>query len=342
MNNTTKWLVNTAALIVIALGIKQAAPFVTQVLMILFLAVIISPAYYMLRKLRFPPWLALTSMILAISLVCFCTAVILVPKAVGGIAGNVQHYNAQIARASAQAGDWLRENDIPDSFVKEIERAATAAITSYAKQITVLTANFFKSAMFVVIIVCFVLCEIPNLPKVRRLPWMTSDLWERLSSIALDVRNYMGIKTVVSALTGVLVYLGLLALGAPSPLLMGLLAFALNFVPYIGSIAAGALAVALVLAQPGENMVAPAVYVTLWYLAVNMALGNILEPKLMGRGFGVSPVLVLLSLIFWGWTLGPLGMFFAVPLTMAVRGAMVSLAKDEKTEKTEKTPPRTR
>jgi predicted PurR-regulated permease PerM len=112
---------------------------------------------------------------------------------------------------------------------------------------------------------------------------------------------------------------------------MGLMAFALNFVPYIGSIAAGAMAVALVLAQGGAAAsAAQSAYVAVWYLFVNMFLGNIVEPKLMGRGFGVSPVLVLISLIFWGWALGPIGMFFAVPLTMAARGAAISLAKGGK------------
>ena len=333
MNNTTKWLINTAAVIVIALGLKIAAPLVTQVLIILFLAIIISPLYYLLRRVRFPSWLALTTIILGISFVCVYTVGYLAPKAALNFAGNFQNYTAKATEVSMQFRDWLRDSqiDLPDSFFNEMTRIDTANASKFATKISAITANFFKSAMFVVIIVCFILCEIPNLPKARKFQWMTAELWARLTSITIDVRHYMGIKTIVSALTGLLVYIGLLVLCAPSPLLMGLIAFVLNFVPFIGSIAAGALGVVLVLMQSGEPDIARAIYTALLYLAVNMALGNIIEPKLMGRGFGVSPVLVLVSLIFWGWVLGPLGMFFAVPLTMAMRGAMISLAQNENT-----------
>ena len=335
MNNTTKWLVNTAALIVIVLGLKHAAPFVTQVLMILFLAIIISPGYYLLRRLRLPSWLALTVLILAILSICAYTAVSLVPKAVLNFGANFPHYTARITESSAQLRVWFLDKgiDVPESFINETMRIDIATASKYVSHFSAITANFFKSAMFVVIIVCFILCEIPALPRTRKFAWMTEDLWARLTSIALDVRHYMGIKTVVSALTGISVYLGLLLLDAPSPILMGLLAFALNFVPYVGSIIAGALGVLLVLAQNDPDPTRT-VYAALLYLFVNMILGNILEPKLMGRSFGVSPVLVLISLIFWGWALGPIGMFFAVPLSMAARVAFISLSKgDTKGEK---------
>ncbi|MCL1909580.1 MAG: hypothetical protein FWG05_01455, partial [Kiritimatiellaeota bacterium] len=87
MNNTTKWLVNAAAALVIILGLKQAAPFVTQVLIILFLAIIISPVYYVLRRLRLPPWASLTALILSVIFVCVYTSY-LASKAVVGFAGN--------------------------------------------------------------------------------------------------------------------------------------------------------------------------------------------------------------------------------------------------------------
>jgi predicted PurR-regulated permease PerM len=330
MNNTTKWLVNAAAIIVIALGLKAAAPLITQVLIILFLAIIISPVYYFLRRLRFPSWLALTALIAVISLVCLCIVGYAAPKAAVGFGKDIPEYARQLTRAAQEARVWLHENNIevPDAFYNEITSIDTAAISKYTKQTGAITANFFKAAVFVVIIVCFILCELPHLPdRARKFAWMTDGLWGRLSAIVVDVRRYMGIKTVVSALTGFFVYLGLLALGVSSPLLLGLLAFIMNFVPFIGSILAAVPAVMLALAQQDA---AQGVYTALWYLLVNMILGNVMEPKLMGRGFGVSPVIVLVSLVFWGWALGPVGMFFAVPLTMAARGAVISVMEDEK------------
>ena len=327
MNNTTKWLVNVAAFAVIALAMKASAPLITQILIILFLAIIISPAYYFLRRLRFPPWLALAALILAISFTCLHTAGYTIPRAAWKFGKELPAYIEQLARVSGEAREWLKGNNIavPESFYEEMTKIDSATVSKYLKQTGTITANFFKSAIFVVIIVCFILCELPTLPaRAKNLPWMTEDLWARLSAMVLDVRRYMGIKTVISALTGLLVYLGLLVLGVSSPILMGILAFAMNFVPFIGSILAAVPAVILAMLVP-EGGLALGLYTSAWYLVVNMALGNVLEPKLMGRGFGVSPVLVLISLIFWGWALGPVGMFFAVPLTMAARGAIVSI-----------------
>ena len=327
MNNTTKWLVNTAAVIFITLGLKQAAPLVTQVLMIFFLAIVISPLYYLLLRLRFPSWLALTTLILAISLACFYAAGYALPRAVFSFAKDYESHIVWIEKTADEIQIWLRDKNIevPGAFFEAATNIDRAAIAKYATQVGFYTANIFKNSLVVLFIVFFLLAELPKLSRARNISWMTEELWGRLTKIAVDVRSYMGIKTVVSAITGFLVYFGLLALGAPSAFLMGFLAFALNFVPYVGSIFAAAIAIFIALTHGGLPQ---GVYVAVLYSVVNFALGGVVEPKLMGRGFGVSPVLVLLSLIFWSWILGPLGTFFAVPLTMAVRVAIMSSKKE--------------
>ena len=128
-----------------------------------------------------------------------------------------------------------------------------------------------------------------------------------------------GIKTVVSAATALVIYAGLRLLGVDSPVLLALLAFLLNFVPAVGSVLAAIPGVLLALSSGG---VPTAIWTTVVYLATNQILGNIVEPRVMGAGFGVSPVVVMLSVVFWGWVLGPVGMLLAVPLTMAVRGTL--------------------
>ena len=114
-------------------------------------------------------------------------------------------------------------------------------------------------------------------------------------------------------------------MGVDSPVLLGFVAFILNYVPVIGSIIAAVPAVLIALMQHGTLKGA---YVAVLYLAVNTLFGNILEPRFMGYGFGVSPVIVLFSLIFWGWVLGPLGMLFAVPLTMAMQVSLGSMLRE--------------
>jgi AI-2 transport protein TqsA len=101
--------------------------------------------------------------------------------------------------------------------------------------------------------------------------------------------------------------------------LWALIAFLLNFVPTIGSILAAFPAVLLALVQID---VQAALLVAIGYLVVNTLIGSILEPKIMGYGLGLSTLVVFVSLVFWGWVLGPVGMFLSVPLTMSLKIAL--------------------
>ncbi len=136
-----------------------------------------------------------------------------------------------------------------------------------------------------------------------------------------NVNRYMAIKTWISLGTGIMVTLWLLILGVDYPLLWGVLAFMFNYVPNIGSIIAAVPAVLLALVQHG---VTTALLVGSGYLVLNIVIGSILEPRFMGRGLGLSTLVVFLSLIFWGWILGPVGMLLSIPLTMTVKIALSS------------------
>ena len=136
-----------------------------------------------------------------------------------------------------------------------------------------------------------------------------------------NVQRYMAIKSVVSLMTGVIIATGLWLIGVDYPLLWGVLAFLLNYVPNIGSIIAAVPAVLLAFVQLGALA---ALLSTMLYVAVNMLIGNMVEPRFMGRGLGLSTLVVFLSLVFWGWVLGPVGMLLSVPLTITVKIALES------------------
>jgi predicted PurR-regulated permease PerM len=140
--------------------------------------------------------------------------------------------------------------------------------------------------------------------------------YQRIKS---EINRYMGIKTFTSLLTGLVVTVGLVILRVDFALLWGVLAFLLNFVPNIGSIIAAVPAVLLTLLQHGFGT---ACIVVILYLAVNTVVGNLLEPRWMGRGLDLSTLVVFVSLVFWGWVLGPVGMVLSVPLTMTVKIAL--------------------
>ena len=117
-------------------------------------------------------------------------------------------------------------------------------------------------------------------------------------------------------LTGVLVSVWLTILNVEFALLWGSIAFFLNFVPIIGSLIAAIPVVVLALLDVG---LASASLIAAGYLVINVIVGNLLEPRFMGRGLNLSTLVVFLSLVFWGWVFGPVGMFLSVPLTMLVK-----------------------
>ena len=137
-----------------------------------------------------------------------------------------------------------------------------------------------------------------------------------LAEISKDIQRYLHIKTAVSVVTGFLAWLLTWSFNLEFPLLWGLLAFVLNYIPSIGSIIAAIPACFLALWQLG---VVPSCLIAIGYLCINMSLGNFIEPMLLGRRFGISTLVVILSALFWGWVWGPAGMFVAIPLTMLLK-----------------------
>ena len=142
-----------------------------------------------------------------------------------------------------------------------------------------------------------------------------------IEKFSQDAKRYLVIKTLISTVTGLVVWLWLLILGVDYPVLWGTLAFLLNYVPNIGSIIAALPAVLLALVQLG---VGTALLTILGFVVVNVVLGNLIEPKLMGRRLSLSALVVFLSLVFWGWVLGPIGMILSVPMTSLAKIALES------------------
>ena len=131
-----------------------------------------------------------------------------------------------------------------------------------------------------------------------------------------QVQRYLAIKTVTSLVTGLLVGVWVGMMGLDFAVVWGLVAFMLNYIPNIGSIVAAVPAVLLAVIQLG---VGPGIAVALGYLVINITMGNLVEPALLGRSLGLSTLVVFLSLIFWGWMWGTVGMLLSVPLTMMTK-----------------------
>ena len=177
--------------------------------------------------------------------------------------------------------------------------------------------GLLATTFLVFLITIFLLSEATVFPaKFRAILGRKQGDPRRLTKIVREVQEYLGIKTLISLATGLLLGLWTWMMGLDFPVLLGLVAFLLNYVPTIGSVLASFPAMLLALVQVG---IGHSFVVMLGYAAVNLVFGNFLEPSLMGRRLGLSTLVVIFSLIFWAWVWGPVGALLAVPLTMVVR-----------------------
>ena len=178
--------------------------------------------------------------------------------------------------------------------------------------------SFLSSTFLILLMMVFMLAEATVFPyKLRAIMGRKAGSGRRMTKIIREIQVYLGIKTAVSLVTGLLTGTWAWLLGLDFPVLLGLIGFVLNYVPTIGSILAVIPALFLSLVQFGSF--GHSVLVLGGYLFINMVFGNIIEPNLMGRRLGLSTLVVIVSLIFWAWIWGPIGALLAVPLTMVIR-----------------------
>lgn len=201
------------------------------------------------------------------------------------------------------------------------EQFKPRAIFTVAAGIVRSIGQILSKAFLILLTVIFILLEAGSLDrKVKEaFAQQTPDAGRRAREIIDSIHRYIVIKSWVSLATGLLIALWLKVLGVPYANLWGLLAFLFNFVPNVGSIIA---AIPAVLIAWLDLSLWPAVLCAAGFLVVNVVIGNFVEPRVMGRGLGLSPLVVFCSMVFWGWVLGPVGMLLSVPLTMTARIAL--------------------
>ena len=315
------YLLTGAAFVVVIAGMRAAAGILVPFLLALFVAVISAPLYQGMRRRGLPSALAMLAVVL-LMLAAMVLLVGVIERAVGVFSGNLPNYLAAFFAQTDKLWAWLGshglelpEATLRDSFNPQILLRPAATVASALGDVLVTT-------FIVVLVAIFILLEGSALPeKMRGVHGLSSDTWERLSQIVADVRRYMFLKTVMSLLTGALIALWLLAVGVDFPIVLGFLAFVLNYIPTIGSIVAAVPGILLAFIEFGLGTGA---LTTVAYVVINIGISNGIEPRYLGHGLGLSPLVVILSVLFWGWVLGPMGMLLAVPLTMTVKIALDS------------------
>lgn len=313
-------LLRIASLFVIVAGLRAARPVLLPFLLGLFLTVLSVPVLESLRRHGVRRSLAILVTFLVV--VGVLTVVgLMVSGAVAGFLDNLPRYRDLLTERYDASVDWLqvRSPRLAEWLSPaELDLLSVFDLAGNLVGGTVRGVASAASFLFMTLIaLLFLLAEASVLPeKLRSAFGERRDLVQAIRNVAGSTQRYLGIKTAVSLATGGLVAGWTWLLGLEFPLVWGLVAFFLNYIPVVGSIIAAVPASLLALAQLGP---ARAGLVALGYVAVNLVLGNVLEPLWMGRGFGLSPFGVLLSLVFWGWVWGPTGMILSVPLTMILK-----------------------
>lgn len=309
--------VGLAALVIVTAGLWAAQVVVLPFLLAIMLAIIAAPGVLWLERRRFPSWLAVGGMMLLVMTLLAGIGTVL--------AASAAEFTTAVPRYKDRLDEMLRGllGWVTDEMGFEVSAEQIYGGIKLSSVIDAVgtTLNGVLAALtnttLVLLTVIFILLEVTELPrKVRAIADDPARALGRARQMIVEVQRYLVIKTVISAATGILLGIWTAVLGVDFPLLWGFSAFLLNYIPNIGSILAAAppMLVALVQLGPGYMLLVGGGYV-----AVNFVLGNMVEPQWLGRKMGLSPLVVFVSLLFWGWLWGAVGMLLSVPLTMVIK-----------------------
>ena len=324
--NNTNALISVAAVVVIVYGMQAAKVLIVPFLLAIFIALMTVRPMLRLQRHRVPSVIA--ALLIVLILMLGLTGVgMIVGSSIADFTAALPAYQARldtlvqqgVQMAAAYVDDGASINGLADLLDPGWAMGLAAGLLNALRD--VLTNTFL-----ILFTMVFILLEASSIgTKVNAAFGRRGAMLEGARKFLNDLGRYLGIKTAVSMVTGLLAGLLTWWIGLDFPLLWGMLAFVLNYIPTIGSIIAAIPPVLMAIMQFGP---AEAVTTLVGYLAINIAFGNILEPRIMGYGVGISPLVVFIGLVFWGWVFGPVGMLLAVPLTMTLK---LGLESDDRT-----------
>jgi len=313
-----RFLIIAATLVIITGGLYQAQSVLVSFLVAVFLAMLGTPPVLWLKRKRVP------SLIAVLLVVSGMVAVLLI---VGAIVGaSISSFYAELPAYQARLQEQVTavQKFLASKGIKHVDKVLLGyvnpgSVMSLTARLLGDLGSVLTNIVLILLTVAFILFEASSFPvKLRAVLGDPLQVFPQFTRFISDIERYMGIKTLISLATGLLIGIWLSILGVDFPILWGFLAFLLNFVPSIGSSVAAIPAVLLAFIQLGLGR---ALMATAGYMVVNFILDNVIETRLMGRKLGLSTLVVFLSLIFWGSLLGPVGMVLCIPLTMTLKFA---------------------
>lgn len=310
------WALNLAAFTIIIGGAIYAASILTPLLMALFLSIICAQPILWLQKKRVPQGLAIFTVFIGI-VILFLGLGEMIGSSLSSFSEQAPVYEQNLNAMGASFLHFFTEHGInlsTDEMTKLFEPAKIMSITAgFLGQL----GGFMGNAFTIIFLVLFLLMELDSISvKIKAIVGASTDSFSFFTVIGQSIRHYLFIKTLTSLLTGICIWICLAIMGVDYAIIWALIAFLLNYIPNIGSIIAAVPAVLFSMIQLGFGGALGTIVV---FVIVNILIGNVIEPKMMGKGMGLSTFVVFFALIFWGFIFGTVGMFLSVPLTMAIK-----------------------
>jgi predicted PurR-regulated permease PerM len=305
-----------ASIIIIVAGLMQAQSIVIPVLLSLFISIVCTQPILWLAKRKVPFTLAVFLVLIGMLLI-FLLFGGLIGESLADFASDAPKYEDRLKNVVYNVMDKLNQMGVNIKSEQLLQILDPKKILNFTANMVGQIGGIMSNSFIILLITIFILLEINGFVlKTKVVELKHGNSLKYFNKIGQGIRHYLSIKTVVSLLTGFLITIYLMIIGVDYAVLWGVIAFMLNYIPNIGSIIAAVPTMLLALVQLG---VGGMIWTGVGYLAVNMIIGNVVEPKVMGKGLGLSTLVVFLSLIVWGFIFGPVGMFLSVPLTMTIK-----------------------
>lgn len=307
-----------AAGIIILAATKLAAPVLVPLLLAVCVAVAFQPLTSRLAARGLSPYVAASVTALGLLSVAAMVSGLLLAS-LADLAESLPHHEAQLTSLRVEAARWLGRSGLGDLADQVRKIDIGAAVEAMLGSGMLMAGNALATFGMMLLFTLFIQLESATFAGKLRRVLSDEAAYQSTATAFGEVQKYLLVKIAVSASKGAAVGLWAVVAGVSYPVLWGVLAFAFNFVPVLGSLVAAVPMVALALLELGPTY---AVVVAVGAVAINVVIGYLVEPRVMGRAFDLSPLVVVLGLVLWGFVLGPVGALLAVPLTMVVKIAL--------------------
>lgn len=315
------FLIIAACFVIVVAGMRAAESLLVPFLLSALIAFVCSLPLFWLQKKGVPTVLSVLIVVSGIMIISLLLA-LLVGTSLDNFSTALPSYQARIQEQIKVLAVWLTDNGIDLTSQELLKFFNPGKIMQLVGNMFSGLGGMLTNTLLILVTVIFILLEAASFPnKLKAIFGDRKEFFANFNKITDGIKYYLAIKTLTSLATGICIAIWLAVQGVDFPILWGLLAFLFNYVPNIGSVIAAVPVILLAYIQLG---MVSALFVMLGFIIVNGIIGSVIEPKVMGRGVGLSTLVVFLSLVFWGWVLGPIGMLLSVPLSITMKIALES------------------